>query len=295
MRVENRGKETCTCIVPCYNEEETVPQYYAAMKKIRRQMAEKLEFILLFVDDGSSDRTLDEIKALARRDEAVHYLSFSRNFGKEAALYAGLEHADSDYVVIMDVDLQDPPDLIPQMYEAVKEEGYDCVGCRRVTRKGEPPIRSFFARKFYSLMRHISDTDIVDGARDYRFMTRKVADAIVSMAYENRERVAGKTKWSFFKLFRYSIEGIAAFSTKPLTIASFVGCLFCFVAMAAMLFIFGRAALYGDPVAGWPSMVCVITFLGGVQLFCLGIIGMYLSRTYLEVKKRPIYLVREEK
>ena len=316
MRMENRGKESCTCIVPCYNEEETIPQYYAAMQKIREQMAEKLEFLLLFVDDGSSDRTLDEIKALAQRDEAVHYLSFSRNFGKEAALYAGLEHADSDYVVIMDVDLQDPPDLIPQMYEAVKEEGYDCVGCRRVTRKGEPPIRSFFARKFYSLMRHISDTDIVDGARDYRFMTRKVADAIVSMeesnrfskgiygwvgfrtkglAYENRERVAGKTKWSFFKLFRYSIEGIAAFSTKPLTIASFVGCLFCFVAMAAMLFIFGRAALYGDPVAGWPSMVCVITFLGGVQLFCLGIIGMYLSRTYLEVKKRPIYLVREEK
>lgn len=312
---EKETIKSCTCVIPCYNEEEAIPEFYREMQKIRKQMEEELKFTLLFVDDGSSDRTLEILKRLSGEDEQVCYLSFSRNFGKEAALYAGLEHAKGDYIAVMDVDLQDPPELLPQMYESVIREGYDSVGCRRVSRKGEPLMRSFFARRFYGIMRRISNTDIMDGARDFRFMTRQVADAILSLGeynrfskgifgwvgfrtkwipYENRERAAGKTKWSFWKLVLYSIEGIAAFSTKPLMIASVVGVLFCMVSLILMLFIFGRAALYGDPVAGWPSMVCIITFLGGIQLFCLGIIGMYLSKTYLEVKRRPVYLIKEK-
>lgn len=305
----------CSCVVPCYNEESAIPYYYEQMQGIMEQMKESLEFELVFIDDGSSDRTLEVLKSLAASDRRVKYVSFSRNFGKEAGLYAGLCKAKGDYVVTMDVDLQDPPALIPQMYEILETGEYDCVATRRVSRAGEPPIRSFFARQFYKIMKRISSADIMDGARDYRFMSRKMVDAILSMqeynrfskgifgwvgfrtkwlAYENVERVAGETKWSFWKLFLYSLEGIVAFSTTPLMIASVVGVLFCMIAFLMLIVIFVRAMIFGDPVAGWPSMVCIITFLGGIQLFCIGIIGLYLAKTYLEVKKRPIYLVREE-
>lgn len=305
----------CSCVVPCYNEESAIPYYYEQMQGIMEQMKESLEFELVFIDDGSSDRTLEVLKSLAASDRRVKYVSFSRNFGKEAGLYAGLCKAKGDYVVTMDVDLQDPPALIPQMYEIMETGEYDCVATRRVSRAGEPPIRSFFARQFYKIMKKISSADIMDGARDYRFMSRKMVDAILSMqeynrfskgifgwvgfrtkwlAYENVERVAGETKWSFWKLFLYSLEGIVAFSTTPLMIASVVGVLFCMIAFLMLIVIFVRAMIFGDPVAGWPSMVCIITFLGGIQLFCIGIIGLYLAKTYLEVKKRPIYLVREE-
>ena len=245
----------------------------------------------------------------------MHYLSFSRNFGKEAAIYAGLQHAKGDFVVLMDADLQDPPALLDEMYTAITEEGYDSVATRRVSRKGEPPIRSFFARMFYKLINKISKADIVDGARDYRLMTRQMVDAILSMseynrfskgifgwvgfrtkwlAYENVERVAGETKWSFWKLFLYSMEGIIAFSTTPLALASVFGFLLCLVAVVAVLFIIVRTLVWGDPVSGWPSLVCIITFIGGIQLFCMGILGQYLAKTYLETKKRPIYILREE-
>lgn len=305
----------CSCVVPCYNEESAIPYYYEQMQGIMEQMKESLEFELVFIDDGSSDRTLEVLKSLAASDRRVKYVSFSRNFGKEAGLYAGLCKAKGDYVITMDVDLQDPPALIPQMYEIMETGEYDCVATRRVSRAGEPPIRSFFARQFYKIMKRISSADIMDGARDYRFMSRKMVDAILSMqeynrfskgifgwvgfrtkwlAYENVERVAGETKWSFWKLFLYSLEGIVAFSTTPLMIASVVGVLFCMIAFLMLIVIFVRAMIFGDPVAGWPSMVCIITFLGGIQLFCIGIIGLYLAKTYLEVKKRPIYLVREE-
>lgn len=301
-------------IVPCFNEEETLDIFYRETKKVI-DIDLKMDYEMILIDDGSRDGTLSVMKSLSKEDPCVKYISFSRNFGKEAALYAGLEHAKGEFVAVMDVDLQDPPELLPQMYRAVAEEGYDSAGCRRVSRKGEPPIRSYFAKKFYRIMHRISDTDIMDGARDFRFMTRQVADAILSMEeynrfskgifgwvgfrtkwipYENRERSAGKTKWSFWKLLLYSIEGMVAFSTKPLMIASAAGVLFCLVSLILMLFLFSRAALYGDPVAGWPSMVCIVTFLGGIQLFCLGITGIYLSKTYLEVKHRPIYLIKEK-
>lgn len=305
----------CSCVVPCYNEESAIPYYYREMLGIMEQLKEELEFELVFIDDGSSDGTLEMLQQLAAKDSRVKYVSFSRNFGKEAALFAGLEKAKGDYVATMDVDLQDPPHLMPEMYEIIKSQEYDCVATRRVSRVGEPPIRSFFARQFYKIMKKISSADIMDGARDYRFMTRKMVDGILSMreynrfskgifgwvgfrtkwlAYENIERVAGETKWSFWKLFLYSLEGIVAFSTTPLMIASVVGVLFCALAFVMLLVIFVRAMIFGDPVAGWPSLVCIITFLGGIQLFCIGIIGMYLAKTYLEVKKRPIYLIKEE-
>lgn len=305
----------CSCVVPCYNEESAIPYYYREMLGIMEQLKDELEFELVFIDDGSSDGTLEMLQQLAAKDSRVKYVSFSRNFGKEAALFAGLEKAKGDYVATMDVDLQDPPHLMPEMYEIIKSQEYDCVATRRVSRVGEPPIRSFFARQFYKIMKKISSADIMDGARDYRFMTRKMVDGILSMreynrfskgifgwvgfrtkwlAYENIERVAGETKWSFWKLFLYSLEGIVAFSTTPLMIASVVGVLFCALAFVMLLVIFVRAMIFGDPVAGWPSLVCIITFLGGIQLFCIGIIGMYLAKTYLEVKKRPIYLIKEE-
>ena len=248
------------------------------------------------------------------KDERIHLVSFSRNFGKEAAIIAGLEKAKGDFTVLMDADLQDPPAILPEMYEYI-EQGYDSVATRRVDRKGEPPIRSFFARRFYSLMRKISKTEIVDGARDYRLMTRQVTDAILSLKeynrfskgifgwvgyktkwleYENVQRAAGETKWNFWKLFLYSLDGIMAFSTVPLSMASFFGILFCLLAFIFMIFIFCRALIYGDPVAGWPSMVCIITFIGGVQLLCLGIMGQYMSKLYMEVKDRPKYLVKDE-
>lgn len=272
------------------------------------------EFELLFVNDGSKDNTLHIVKELAEKDARVAYVSFSRNFGKEAAIYAGLEYADGDLTVIMDADLQDPPALLPKMYEAIVEEGYDSVATRRVNRKGEPPIRSFFARRFYRLMNRISKTDIVDGARDYRMMNREFKDALLSMGEYNRfskglfgwvgfqtkwlefknvERVAGETKWSFWKLLIYSIDGIVAFSTMPLSIAAVIGILMCAASVAAIVFIIVRQLLYGGSAFGWPSMACIIMFLGGIQLFCMGILGSYLAKTYLEVKKRPIYICKE--
>lgn len=302
-------------IVPCYNEEENVKYFYEELMKNQSFFEKKkLDVEIIYVDDGSKDKTVEEVKKLKEKADHVHLISFSRNFGKEAGIYAGFQKAKGDYVVMMDADLQDPPSLLPEMFSYI-EQGYDSVATRRVSRKGEPPIRSFFARMFYKIMNKISQTDIVDGARDYRLMTRQVVDAILSMCeynrfskgifgwvgfetkwleYENVERVHGETKWNFWKLFLYSIEGITAFSTAPLAIASFTGVLFCLIAFVAIIFIIVRTMLWGDPVGGWPSLVCIICLVSGVQLLCLGIVGQYLSKTYMEVKQRPIYLVKEE-
>lgn len=302
-------------IVPCYNEEENVRDFYEELFKNRAFFQEKdLEVEVLYIDDGSRDKTVEEVRKLRAQDERVHLISFSRNFGKEAAIYAGLQKAKGDLVVMMDADLQDPPSLLPEMYSYI-EEGYDSVATRRVTRKGEPPIRSFFARMFYRIMNKISRTEIVDGARDYRLMTRQVVDGILAMteynrfskgifgwvgyetkwlAYDNVERRKGETKWSFWKLFLYSIDGILAFSTVPLAIASIMGVLFCLLAFLLIAVTIVRKLVYGDPTSGWPSLVCIISLVSGVQLFCLGIVGQYLSKTYMEVKKRPVYLVKEE-
>lgn len=302
-------------VVPCYNEEESIEDFYnELMKNQSFFQAENLEIEILFVDDGSKDKTVEKIKQLKEKDEKIRMLSFSRNFGKESAMYAGLENAKGDLVVIMDVDLQDPPALLPQMYQHICE-GFDSVATRRVTRKGEPPIRSFFARCFYRLMKHLSKTEIMDGARDYRMMTRRMVDAILQMQeynrftkgiygwvgfetkwleYENIERAKGETKWNFWKLLLYSIEGITAFSTAPLMFASFMGVLFCVLAFIMIVFTILRKIMFGDPVSGWPSLVCIISLASGVQLFCLGILGQYLSKTYMEVKRRPIYLIKEE-
>lgn len=304
-----------TVIVPCYNEEENVKFFYEELMKNQSFFTSKgLEVEVLYIDDGSKDKTVEEVKKLRKKAENVHLVSFSRNFGKEAAIYAGFQKAKGDYVVIMDADLQDPPSLLPEMFSYL-EQGYDSVATRRVDRKGEPPIRSFFARLFYRLMNRISKTDMVDGARDYRLMTRQVVDSILSMSeynrftkgifgwvgfetkwveYENVERAHGETKWNFWKLFLYSIEGITAFSTAPLAFASIMGVLMCLCAFGAIIFIIIKTLIWGDPVGGWPSMVCIIFLVSGVQLFCLGIVGQYLSRTYMEVKRRPIYLVKEE-
>lgn len=300
-------------VVPCYNEEEAVPIFYAAISQVFETLsAEELE--LIFVNDGSKDRTLQSIKELAKVDQCVKYVDFSRNFGKEAAMYAGMQYASGEYIAIMDADLQDPPELLPQMLQGIRREGYDCVATRRVSRRGEPPIRSFFARMFYRMMRKISRTEIVDGARDYRLMTRQYVEEILRLGeynrfskglfgwvgfetkwleYENRERVAGETKWSFWKLLLYSIEGIVGFSTAPLAFSAFLGISFCLIAFLAICFIVVRTLINGDPVAGWPSMVCIIVFIGGIQLFCMGILGEYLAKTYLETKHRPIYICRE--
>lgn len=302
-------------VVPCYNEEENVPYFYEELMKQESFFTDKgVELEIIYVDDGSKDQTVSEVRRLHDRDERVHLVSFSRNFGKEAGIYAGLSKAKGDLVVLMDADLQDPPSLLPEMYSYI-EQGYDAVATRRVSRKGEPPIRSFFARMFYRLMRKISKTEIVDGARDYRLMTRQVVDAILSMKeynrftkgifgwvgfqtkwleYENIERAKGETKWSFWKLFAYSLEGIMAFSTAPLAIASILGVLFCILAVILIIVIVVRTLIFGDPTSGWPSMVCIISMLGGVQLLCIGIVGQYLSKTYMEVKRRPLYLVKEE-
>jgi glycosyltransferase involved in cell wall biosynthesis len=304
-----------TAIVPCYNEEETVPLFYDEMiKNDPFFKANDLELELLFIDDGSTDSTVTKVRELHEKDERVHLISFSRNFGKEAAMYAGLQNAKGEYVVIMDVDLQDPPSLLPEMFEGLKE-GYDSVATRRVNRKGEPPIRSFFARRFYRIMRKISQTEMMDGARDYRLMTRQMVDSILSMGeynrftkgifgwvgfktkwleFENVDRSAGTTKWSFWKLFKYSIEGITAFSTAPLVLSSVAGVFFCFLAFLMVIFIIVRKILFGDPVDGWPSMVCIILFISGVQFFCTGILGQYMAKTYMEVKNRPIYLKNEK-
>lgn len=300
-------------IVPCYNEEESIPIFYEEILKIQEEI-QVLEFEFIFIDDGSVDDTLRVIKKLHEKDERVRYRSFSRNFGKEAAIYAGLSTSSGDYMVTMDVDLQDPPNLLPQMFEWI-EKGYDCVATRRSSRKGEPLIRSFFARLFYRIMKKISQAEIMDGARDYRMMTKQVSNAICEMKeynrflkgiygwvgfktkwieYENIERKVGKTKWSFGKLFIYSIEGIVAFSTAPLVAVSVIGLILFFTAMLLLCVIIIKALTIGDPVAGWPSMVCIITLLGGIQLMCLGIVGLYLSKMYLETKQRPIFIVKEE-
>lgn len=305
--------EKISIIVPCYNEEEAMPIFYEEICKVAKKM-KKVDFEFIFVNDGSKDHTLDVARDLHKKDERVRYVSFSRNFGKEAGMYAGLEVARGDYVAIMDVDLQDPPALIEEMYETLKNEDYDCVASRRVSRKGEPPIRSFFARCYYKLINKISKTEIVDGARDFRLMTRQMVDSILELKeynryskgifswvgyktkwleYENVERVAGTTKWSFWKLFLYSLESIVAFSTVPLSIAAVMGILFCLIAFILIIVIVVKTLTVGDPVAGWPSMVCIIFFVSGIQLFCLGIIGQYLAKTYLEVKNRPIYIVKE--
>ena len=300
-------------VVPCYNEEAALPLFYQEVCRVAGEMA-PVEFEFLFVDDGSRDGTLPLLRQLAAQDARVRFLSFSRNFGKEAGMLAGLQHAKGDFVALMDADLQDPPALLPDLYRAVTEEGYDCAATCRTTRQGEPPIRSFFAKLFYKLINRISDADIVDGARDYRLMRRSVVDAILSLGeynrfskgifgwvgfrtkwvpYENVERAAGETKWSFWKLLLYSLEGIVAFSTAPLAIASVLGTLLCFGSAVAIVVVVCKTLLFGDPVGGWPSMMCVLLFFSGVQLFCTGILGQYLAKTYLETKRRPVYLVRE--
>ena len=295
-------------VIPAYNEGAMLHKTANVVSTILEE--NNIDYEIVFVNDGSKDNTLKIIKELNQKDPKVRYISFSRNFGKEAAMYAGLEAAEGDYVTLMDADLQDPPALLKQMYDAIKNEGYDSVGTRRVTRKGEPPIRSFFARMFYKIINKMSNIEMVDGARDYRLMKRQVVDSIISLKeynryskglfsfvgfdtkwieYENVERVAGETKWSFWKLFKYALEGITAFSTTPLIFSSIVGLIFCLVAFIAIIFIIVKTLVYGDPTAGWPSMACIIVFVSGIQLFTIGIIGQYLSKTYLEVKKRPIY------
>ena len=306
-------KKLLSIVVSCYNEELAIPLFYKEVKKMIEKM-DYLDFEIVFVDDGSKDKTLEILKKLAKKDKQVKYVSFSRNFGKEAAMYAGLEYSKGDYVTLMDADLQDPPAMLEKMYKYLESGEYDCVATRRVTRKGEPPIRSFFARQFYKIINKLSVIEMVDGARDYRLMRREMVDAIVDMReynryskglfsfvgfktkwleYENVQRVAGETKWSFWKLFIYAIDGITAFSTKPLIMSAILGFLFCLVSFAMIIFIIIKTLVYGDPVNGWPSTACIIFFVSGIQLFCMGIVGQYLSKTYLETKKRPIYIVRD--
>ncbi len=305
--------EKISVIVPCYNEEETINYFYQKIVNVATKL-KKYEFEFLFIDDGSHDSTLKIIKELLIKDKRVKYISFSRNFGKEAAMLAGLEYSKGDYVTIMDADLQDPPDMLIDMLNIIKKEEYDIVGTRRVTRKGEPPIRSFFARCFYKIINKMSKIEMVDGARDYRLMTRQVVNSILSLQeynryskglfsfvgyktkwleYENVKRIAGETKWSFWKLFKYAIDGIVAFSTTPLSLAAILGVIMCFVSFIAILVIIIKTLMFGDPVGGWPSMVCIILFVSGIQLLCMGIIGQYLAKTYLETKKRPIYIIKE--
>jgi glycosyltransferase involved in cell wall biosynthesis len=305
-----------SAIVPCYNEEENVADIYREITNNDEFFKSRdLELEIIYIDDGSRDGTVKEVKKLIESDKRVHLVSFSRNFGKEAGIYAGLEASKGDYVAIMDADLQDPPSLLPEMFKAVMDEGFDSAATRRVTRKGEPPIRSFFARLFYKLMNKFSNTELMDGARDYRLMTRRMVEAVLNMKeynrfskgifgwvgfntkwieFENVERTKGETKWSFWGLFKYSLEGIMAFSTAPLALASVMGIFFTFVAFVAIIFIIIRTLVFGDPTNGWPSMVCIIIFVSGIQLFCVGVVGQYISKVYLEVKERPIYIVKEK-
>ncbi|AUC91469.1 TPA: glycosyltransferase family 2 protein [Streptococcus suis] len=301
-------------IVPCFNEEEAIPYFYDAMEKVRKEMGEQFEYI--FVNDGSKDRTLKVLRQLSGQDRAVRYLSFSRNFGKEAALYAGLQAAQGGLVTVMDVDLQDPPEMLMEMKDMLDgNPDLDCVGTRRVSRDGEPPIRSFFAKLFYKLMNKISQVEVVDGARDFRLMRRHMVDAILSVSeynrfskgifawvgfeteylpYENVERVAGETSWSFWKLLSYSIEGIINFSDTPLNIASYTGFFTFLLSLVLMVFVVFKTLVFGDPTIGWPSTICIILFLGGLQLMTIGILGKYLAKVFLETKKRPIYIVKEK-
>lgn len=309
-------KQKISCIVPCYNEEAALPYFLREIRKVADQMSatKQTSFEFIFVDDGSKDKTLEILREAALQDERVRYIAFSRNFGKEAAMYAGLQRCTGDYAAVMDADMQDPPTLLPEMYETLQSGEYDSVATRRVDRKGEPPVRSFFARCFYKIINKISDADIVDGARDFRLMKRKMVDAILAMGeynrfskgifgwvgfrtkwlpYENVERVAGETKWSFWKLFKYSLQGIIAFSTAPLGIASVMGMILCLIALVMVVVIVVKTLLLGDPVSGWPSLACMIMFMGGIQLLCMGVLGQYLAKTYLETKHRPIYIIAE--
>lgn len=307
------SKKMISVVVPMYNEQESLGSLYKELDKAAGRL-KKYNFEFLFVNDGSKDGTLEKIRALAGKDERVRYLSFSRNFGKEAALFAGLSNARGDYIATMDADLQDPPALLPQMIAMIEEGGCDNVATRRVNRRGEPVIRSFFARCFYKLMRRLSDMDIADGARDYRLMSRQMVDSILSvneynrfskgifawvgyetrwLEFENVERLAGETKWGFWKLVRYSFDGIINFSDTPIRISSYLGLLLTIVSFIAIIIEVVRALVFGDPVAGWPSLVCIVTFIGGIQLFCMGIMGQYIAKTYMEVKRRPHYIVKE--
>lgn len=303
--------EKISIVVPAYNEEESIPYFYEEINKEFKELKQELE--LIFVDDGSKDKTLDVIKGLTK-DKRVKYVSFSRNFGKEAAMWAGLNASTGDYVTIMDSDLQDPPSLLKEMIRLIKEEGYDIVGTRRVTRKGEPVIRSFFARMFYKIINKMSKVEMVDGARDFSLMTRQVVNSVLSLKeynryskglfsfvgfktkwleYENIQRVAGETKWSFWKLLLYAIDGIVAFTTIPLTIAIAIGFIFCLIAFIMIIVVIVKTLAFGDPTTGWPSLACIIFMVSGIQLLCIGVIGEYLSKMYLEVKNRPIYIVKE--
>ncbi len=304
-------------VVPCYNEQEVLPMFYEEITKVTDQMSKdypELTFEYLFIDDGSKDKTLEIFRSLADKDKRVRYISFSRNFGKESGMYAGLKNAKGDYIVVMDADLQHPPSFLPQMYSYVRNGEFDCATTRRVSRKGESKVRSWFARKFYKIINKISQTEIVDGAQDFRFMSRQMVDAILDMSeynrfskgifswvgfktryieYENVERPAGTSSWSFWGLFKYSLEGIMAFSTAPLAVSSLLGIISCIIAFILMIITVIKTIAFGEDVAGYPTTICVIFLLSGLQLFCTGILGQYLAKTYLETKKRPIYIARE--
>ena len=306
-------KEVISLVVPCYNEEENISLFYNELQKTMKFMKE-VEFEIVYVNDGSKDNTLDEMRKLSSLDKRVRYISFSRNFGKEAAMYAGLVSATGDYVTIMDVDLQDPPYLLEQMYNSIKNEGYDCVAAKSVSRHGYSFIRKTLTKWYYSLVSKVAKVEMVHGARDYRLMKRKMVDAILELKeynrytkglfsyvgfdtkwieYENTERIAGETKFTIRKLIIYGLEGIVGFSTGPLLIAAIIGMLFCLLSAVGVVFIVVRTLIWGDPVGGWPSLVCIMMFLSGIQLFCTGIMGQYLAKTYLETKNRPVYIIKE--
>ncbi len=301
-------------VVPCYNEEETLPLYYDEMQKIVKEMGKKVKFEFIFVNDGSKDKTLAILRGLAKKDKDVRYLSFSRNFGKEAGIYAGLKAATGDYICTMDVDLQDPPTLLIEMFNTLESGEYDCCAAKSTSRNGYSFLRKTFTKWFYKLINKLSKVEMVDGARDFRLFTRQMLDSILELEeynryskgifsfvgyntkwieYENTERVAGTTKWSFWKLFIYAIDGITAFSTTPLIISVFIGIIFCLIAFVMVIVVIIKTLVFGDPVSGWPSLACIILFVSGIQLFCMGIMGLYLSKTYLETKKRPVYIVKE--
>ncbi len=301
-------------VVPCYNEEESLPLFYKAVDKITDKMKKKATFEFVFVNDGSRDKTLEILRDLAKKDNRVRYISFSRNFGKEAGMFAGLENATGDYVTTMDADLQDPPELLEEMFDTLESGEYDCCATKSTSRNGYSFFRKLFTGWFYKIIGKLSKTEMVPGARDFRLMTRKMVDAVISMKeynryskglfsfvgfrtkwieFENQERVAGTTKWNFWKLFTYAIDGIVGFSTQPLLIAAFLGVLFCLIAFVMIVVIVVKTLAFGDPVSGWPSLACIIFLVGGVNLFCTGIIGEYLAKVYLEVKNRPIYIVAE--
>lgn len=309
-------RKLISIVVPCFNEEKAIPLFIEETEKVVHEMEKEFDtsFEYIFINDGSKDATSNIMKDLAKKMKNFKYIIFSRNFGKEAGLLAGLKASKGDYTVVMDADLQDPPYLLKEMYSTIKSGEYDCVATRRTNRKGEPPIRSFFAKMFYKLINKISDANIVDGARDYRLMTRTMVDSILDVSeynrfskgifgwvgfnikwldYENVERVAGETKWSFWKLFLYSLDGITAFSTVPLAISSVIGLIFCIISLLMIMVIIIKTLIFGDPVAGYPSLVCIIFLIAGIQLFCMGIQGQYLAKTYLETKKRPIYIIKE--